>query len=195
MKCSLEDQFSSYNIFKIVFSSYVGLTITGDGPNVTTLVCTSSGKTGLNFSNTTTLTLSNFSISKCGISVHYPNTTAMFMVAVLVEECRSINITQVVFHDNNDYDLEFKRSVNMTITNSIFKDNYYRQVSSDCLIVGEGMSVYHDMQTQHQSYYITISSVIFDSNSANTVKIHKYSFNRIGGGLGLQLKSQTNVTL
>ena len=78
---------------KIVFSSYVGLTITADGTNVTTLVCTSSGKTGLNFSNTTTLTLSNFSISKCGISVHYPNTTAMFMVAVLVEECHSINIT------------------------------------------------------------------------------------------------------
>ena len=117
------------------------------------------------------------------------------MVAVLVEECRSINITQVVFHDNNGYGLEFKRSVNMTITNSIFKDNYYRQVSSDCLIVGGGMSVYHDRQTQHQSYYITISSVIFDSNSANTVKIHKYSFNKIGGGLGLQLKNQTNVTL
>ena len=106
---------------KIAFSSYVGLTITGDGPNVTTLVCTSSGKTGLNFSNTTILTLSNFSISKCGLSVHYPNTTATFMVAVLVEECHSINITQVVFHDNNGYGLEFKRSVNMTITNSIFK--------------------------------------------------------------------------
>ena len=30
---------------KIVFSSYVGLTIIGDGPNVATLVCTSSGKT------------------------------------------------------------------------------------------------------------------------------------------------------
>ena len=57
------------------------------------------------------------------------------------------------------------------------------------------MSVYHDRQTQHQSYYITISSVIFDSNSANTAKIHKYSFNKIGGGLGLQLKNQTNVTL
>ena len=76
--------------------------------NVTTLVCTSSGKKGLNFSNTTTLTLSNFSISKCGISVHYPNTTATFMVAVLVEECRSINITQVVFYDNNGYSLECK---------------------------------------------------------------------------------------
>ena len=48
---------------------------------------------------------------------------------------------------------------------------------------------------QHQSYYTTISSVIFDSNSANTVKIHKYSFIKIGGGLELQLKNQTNVTL
>ena len=179
----------------IAFSSYVGLTIIGDGPNVTTLVCTSSVKTGLNFSNTTTLTLSDFSISKCGIFVQYLNTTATFMVAVLVEECRGINITQVLFHDNNGYGLEFKRSVNMTITNSIFKDNYYRPVSSDCLTVGGGMSVYHDRQTQHQSYYITISSVIFDSNSANRVKIHKYSFDKIGGGLGLQLKNQTNVTL
>ena len=132
---------------KIVFSSYVGLTITGDGPSVTTLVCTSSGKTGLNFSNTTTLTLSIFSISKCGLSVHYLNTTVTFMVAVLVEECHSINITQVVFHNNNGYGLEFKRSVNMTITNSIFKDYYYyRQVSSDRLIMGGGMLVYHDRQ-------------------------------------------------
>ena len=57
------------------------------------------------------------------------------------------------------------------------------------------MLVYHDYQTQHQSYYITISTVIFDSNSANTVKIQKYSINKIGGGLGLQLKNQTNVTL
>ena len=73
------------------------------------------------------------------------------MVAVLVEECRSINITQVVFYDNNGYGLEFKRSVNMTITNSIFNDNYYRQVSSDCLIVGGGMLVYHDRQTQTTS--------------------------------------------
>ena len=81
----------------------------------------------------------------------------------------------------------------MTITNSIFNDNYYRQVSSD--LVGGGMLVYHDYQTHYQSYYINISSVVFDSNSANTVKVHKYSFEKIGGGLRLQLKNQTNMRL
>ena len=62
---------------KIVFCSYVGLTITGDGPNVTTLVCTSSGKTGLNFSSTTTLTLSKLQHLQvwnlCTLSKHYSN--------------------------------------------------------------------------------------------------------------------------
>ena len=182
---------------RIKFCQFRNITIRGDGADNTTLTCAANENKGsIEFHNSTGITLSQLSITSCGMNFDMPNKQAKFSTALYFNKCHHVNIKQVCFKNNNGLGVQFTNTTNLSVSESVFRSNYYRAIKdSGHLIVGGGMFVYYN-ETRQEPYFINISSVTFDSNSANTMEIATFNFVKTGGGLKLDLGSnQTNATV
>ena len=179
---------------RIKFCQFRNITIRGDGADDTILTCADNEDKGsIEFHNSTGITLSQLSITSCGMvfDMPYSGSKAKFSTALYFIECQHVNIKQVNFKNNNGSGVQFTKSTNLNVSQSHFDSNYYRAKN---LMIGGAMFVYHN-ETQSKPYFINISSVTFVSNSANTMEIATFSFEKTGGGLKLQLGNQANATV
>ena len=194
----LEIKSSLINITnRIKFCQFRNITIRGDGADNTTLTCADNEDKGsIEFHNSTGITLSQLSITSCGMNFDMPNIQAKFSTALYFNKSHHVNIKQVCFKNNNGLGVQFTKTTNLSVRESVFYSNYYRaKKDSGHLMVGGGMFVYHN-ETHSEPYFINISSVTFVSNSANTMEIATFNFLKTGGGLKLELGSkQTNVAV
>ena len=193
----LEIKSSLINITnRIKFCQFRNITIRGHGADNTTLTCAANEDKGsIEFHNSTGITLSQLSITSCGMNFDMPNKQAKFSTALYFNKCHHVNIKQVCFKNNNGLGVQFTNTTNLSVSESVFHSNYYRAIKdSGHLIVGGGMFVYYN-ETQSKPYFINISFVTFVSNSANTIETATFNFAKIGGGLKLQLGNQTNATV
>ena len=181
---------------RIIFCRFQNVTIRGVGAKNTTLTCADNDNNGsIEFHKSTGITLSQLSITGCGTAFDMPLSKAKVSTALYFNECHHVNVKQVNFKDNNGFGVHFMKSTNLNVGESHFYSNYYQpKKDSRHLTVGGGMFVYHN-ERQSESYFIKISSVTFDSNSANTMKIASFNFAKIGGGLKLQLGYQANTAV
>ena len=184
---------------RIIFFRFQNITIRGVGAKNTTLTCADNDNNGsIKFHRSTGITLSQLSITGCGTIFHMPLSKAKVSTALYFNECHHVNIKQVNFKDNNGFGVHFMKSTNLNVGESHFYSNYYQPKKDSRhltpLTVGGGMFVYHN-ERQPEPYFIKISSVTFDSNSANTMKIASFNFSKTGGGLKLQLGNQANTAV
>ena len=183
------------------------VTITGDGSDVTTVECENG--TGFGFINVTNINISGLTLSGCGQLRNSTtvNTTAIndssnsvmfFRAALYFEDVINATIDNVVVNNSIGMGVAmYDVTGNVTVTNSIFRNNSVPSYEVDTYPGGGGFSVEFTYckqsdkthccnATKNKGAFYFFDSCIFDHNTASTLHKTHSSYPNQTFGIGNQ---------